>query len=169
MWLKDFRGNLQIHQKREKLEMCGRHRWPSSILKKFLWNLWKLSEVFTSLQKSLEIFGKFQKICHKVVKRTYKHFFFKSLEIIGSLQTSSEVFRKLGKWWKVLKTIFWLTLFENFQKFSEISESVRKCLENFGIPQKIFECTYYLRFLKTFYNTPISDTYGLKIRFKNFE
>ena len=51
------------------------------------------------------------------------------------------------------------TRFENFRKFSEIFGSVRKCLENFGNPRKIFECNR--RFIKFLC--------GLKIRFKNFD
>ena len=52
------------------------------------------------------------------------------------------------------------------RKFSKIFGSVRKCSENFGNPRKIFECNR--RFMKLFYIIPISDTCGLKIRFKNF-
>ena len=51
-----------------------------------------------------------------------------------------------------------LTIFENFSKASEVSGNV-KTLENFQMR----------RFTKLFYNIPIPDTCGQKIRFKNFD
>ena len=110
----------------------------------YLWNL----------QKSLEVFGclrKISEICRKVLKITSQHFlkfFWKSSEIVRNLR------KKFGKCRKVLKTIF--QLFENFRKFSEM----------FGTTRKFFKCNR--RFMKIFYTIPISDTFGLKIRFKNF-
>ena len=59
------------------------------------------------------------------------------------------------------------TIFEDFRKFSEIFGSVRKCSENFGKPSENFRM--YLEVYENFYNIPISDTYGLKIIFKNFD
>ena len=60
----------------------------------------KISEIFRSLQKSSEKIGK----CHKVLKTTFQHFnFFNSLEIVGGLWMSSEIFGKFRKF--VAKTV----------------------------------------------------------------
>ena len=79
---------------------------------------------------------------------------------------SSEVFGKYRKMSESSQNDL-PTVLENFRKLSEIFGSVRKCSENFGNPQKIFECNR--RFMKNFYTIPISDTCGLRIRFRNFD
>ena len=141
-------------------------------------HFWKFSEIFGNLRQSSEKIAK----CGKVLKTTCQYLlFFKSLEIIGSLRISSENFgtfqhfrnfyeifencrkssERIGKCRKVLKTIFWhfLKIFKNFQKSSEVFGNARKTSETCG------KCL----FRKIFYNIPISDTCGLKIRFKNFD
>ena len=100
-----------------------------------------------------------------MLKTTFQHFL-TFYEIFGNLRVSSE---KFGRCRKLLKTIFrhFLKIFENFRKSSEIFENLRKSSENVGNPRKIFECNR--RFMKIFYTISISDTFELKIRFKNFD
>ena len=117
----------------------------------------KFLKIFENLRKSSEKLRN----CRKVLKTTFE-FFVKSSEIVGNLRKSSE---KIGKCRKVLKTIFrqFLKIFENFRKSSKCSEMLGKLLkasENLRM---------YLGGYETFYNIPISDTYGLKIRFKNLD
>ena len=60
------------------------------------------------------------------------------------------------------------TIFEDFRKFSEIfgravfgnARKISKPSENFRM---------YFEAYENFYDIPISDTYGLKIKFKSFD
>ena len=52
------------------------------------------------------------------------------------------------------------TIFEDFRNFLEVLGKLRKPSENFRM---------YLEVYENFYNIPISETYGLKIRFNNFD
>ena len=135
----------------------------------------KFLKIFENLRKSLvlrtssEIFGKIQKNSETVAKCLKQHFsifeFFKSSEIVGSLRKFSEVFGKIGKCRKILKTIFrqFLKIFENFRKSSEVFGNPRKNSEILGKFSNVFGG------LRNFYNIPISDAYGLKIRSTNFD
>ena len=138
-------------------------------------NFPKFLKIFGNLRKSWEIFGKNWKMLQSaqddlsaLFNCLFLHFqiFKKSSESVGSLRKSSEVFGKNRKMSESSQNDL-PTLFENFQKFSEIFWSVWKCSENFGNPREIFECNR--RFMKIVYTLPISDTCGLKIRFKNFD
>ena len=95
-----------------------------------------------------------------MLKITFQHFLI-FFETVGNCQKSSEI---LGKNRKMLESSQnnLPTLFKNFQKFSEIFESIGKCSKNFNpklFPWKIFKCNQ--KFMKIFYNIPISDTCGL--------
>ena len=92
-----------------------------------------------------------------MLKITFQHFLI-FFETVGNCQKSSEI---LGKNRKMLESSQnnLPTLFKNFQKFSEIFESIGKCSKNFRNPWKIFKCNQ--KFMKIFYNIPISDTCGL--------
>ena len=136
-------------------------------------NLWKSTgerknKHSNKFPKFLKIFGNLrEKIgkCRKVLKITFQHFW-NFFEIFGNCTRSSEIFGSLrknsenvGKLSKRSSNTFW--------KFSKIFGNLRKCLENFGNPRKIFECNR--RFMKFSYTIPISATFGLKVRFKNFD
>ena len=100
---------------------------------------------------SSEIFRSFRKLPPlKCLKQPSSIF-----EIFGNCRKSLEIFRSLGKNRKMLESSQndLPSLFENFQNFLEISGNVWICLENFGNPQKIFECNW--RLMKFFYNIPI--------------
>ena len=145
-------------------------------------NIWRSSEVFGNLPKKSENVAKSSRrpssififlwnprkisgSCRKVLKITFQHFkfFLKSSEIIGSLRKSTEFFGKNRKMSESFQNDL-PTLFENFWKFSEIFGSVRKCSENFGNTRKFLNVIGGL--WKFFYTIPISDTCGLKIKFK---
>ena len=120
-------------------------------------NFWKSSEIFGRLRKSSEKFGN----CPKVLKTTFQHFW-----IFLNPRKSSEVFGKksenVGKFSKRSSDIFWRIskIFGNLRKCSEMLGKLRKPSDNFRM---------YLEVYENFYNIPISNTYGLKISFKNFD
>ena len=142
-------GNLR---KNRKMSQCAQDDLPAVLI-----FLMKSSEIFGSLLTSSDLFGKFREL-----KMTFLLFyFFKSLEIVGSLRKSSEVLGKNQKMSESSQNNL-PTIFENIRKFSEVFRSLRKCLENFGDPQKIFECNGKLT---NIFITFQSDTCGLKIGF----
>ena len=98
----------------------------------FLWNLWKSLEVFRSLN-----LPKISEICRKVLKITFHHFkkFFKSSEIVRSLQKSSEKNQKMFE----SSQNNLLTISENFWKCWEMLGKLRKPSENFQTQSKIYE------------------------------
>ena len=149
----NLRKSSEIFRKNWKMSQSASRR-PSSILKFF-------NEIFGSFRKSWQFFGclrKISEICRKVLKITFQH-----LNFFLNVRKLSEVFGKNRKMLESSQNDL-PTLFENFR---EIFGSVRKCSENFGNPRKFFKCNR--RFMKIFYTVPISDTCGLKIRFKNFD
>ena len=110
-------------------------------------NFWKFLKIFGNLRKSSDVRKSSEKFgnCPKVLKTIFQHFW--SFLIFGNLRKSSEVFGKNLKMSENSQNDL-PTIFEDFRKFSKIFESVRKCSENFGNPQKIFECIW--RFTKIF-------------------
>ena len=121
---------------------------------------------FTSpLLNVWKFFGKLKKKHPRVQKQTFQQvskFFWKSSEIFRSLRKKSE---NVAKYSKKPSGIFYffkknlqklLEVFGKNQKMSESSQNdlptifvyFQKCLENFGNPQKIFECDR--RFLRNF-------------------
>ena len=128
--------------------------------------LQQVSKIFENLWKSSEVFGKIQKLSQSAFKKqlfSIFELFVKSSEIVGSLRKSSEVFGKDRKLTENSQNDL-PTIFEDFRKFSEMASEVfgnaRKTSENFRMYFEVYENCY---------NIPISDTYGLKIRFKNFD
>ena len=115
-------------------------------------------KIFENLRKSSEVFGRLRKSSEKIgnLSQSAQNNFAAVLifKIFENCRKSSE---KFGKCQKVLKTIFrhFLKIVENFRKCSEVFGNTRKTSETLG------------KF--SFYNIPISDTCGLKIRFKNFD
>ena len=129
----------------------------------------KFLKVFGNLRKSSDVFGKIQKLSQSAFKKqlfSFFELFVKSSEIVGSLRKSSEVFGKDRKLTENSQNDL-PTIFKDFRKFLEMASEV------FGNARKTSETSenfrMYFEVYEKFYNIPISDTYGLKIRFKNFE
>ena len=110
--------------------------------KKLLWrfkNFGKSSEIFESVRKSSEIFGKLW-TQFKSVSRCFYDF----LNFSENLRKSSKVFGNLRKFSETLDTVqkcfqMFLWFFKFFWKSSEIFGSVRKYSEIFGKLRKRFK------------------------------